>query len=62
MGGNSRFLTVSIITPPLLTLNMRETESMKSGVKINSPIICIKHRYVCQMGIQACPECVGCWR
>jgi len=31
-------LCVSIITPPLLTLNMRETESMKSDVKINTDI------------------------
>ena len=37
MGGNSRFLPVSIITP-LLTLNMRVTVSMKSDVKINSQI------------------------
>ena len=35
-GGNWRILCVSIITPPLLTLNMREIESMKSDVKINT--------------------------
>lgn len=39
-GGNWRIFCVSIITPPLLTLNMRETESMKSDVKINNDDKC----------------------
>lgn len=30
----------SIITPPLLTLNMRDIESMDSGVKINRNFTC----------------------
>ena len=34
-GGQLTNLWVSIITPPLLTLNMRVTESMKCDVKIN---------------------------
>ena len=38
-GGNSRFLAVSIITPPLLTLNMRDTEEHGSGVKVNIDIL-----------------------
>ena len=45
-----------IITPPLLTLNMRDTEEHGSGVKVNRNI-CVKHRYIDQMGTTPCPEC-----
>ena len=54
-GGNSRFLAVSIITPPLLTLNMRETESMDSDVKINT-ICCECESYEDQDNCEVCQE------
>ncbi len=51
-GGQLTVFAVSIITPPLLTLNMRETEKHESDVKINNPTPCIRCGYT---------YC-GCWR
>lgn len=65
-GGNSRFFAVSIITPPLLTLNMRVTESMKSDVKINKGIRIKYGLTVRPAAPAACIRCgytyCGCWR